>query len=248
MSNSLRSHGLQSTRLLRPWDFPGKSTGGGCHFLLQRVFLTQGSNPGLLYCRQILYHLSLCLQLFLLYHYLSRSVWNSIRHMLELFLLYMGLDLFKIFSSFLKIHFLMSVLMTAMATHTPFFKKIQFVSQTVVYLCCCMQTFSSCSEQRLLSSCGIQGFHCSGFSYCGAQALGTQASVVAARGLNSSLVLECRLGSCGAWAQLFHSMWDLPGPGTDSESLALQGGFLTTGPPVVLKFFNRFFLICLSIH
>ena len=41
---------------------------------------------------------------------------------------------------------------------------------------------------------------CSGFSYCGAQALGTQASVVAARGLNSSLVLECRLGSCGAWA------------------------------------------------
>ena len=108
--------------LLRPWDFPGKSTGGGCYFLLQRIFLTQGSNPGLLYCRQILYHLSLSLRLFLLYHYLSHSVWNSIRHMLELFLLYMCLDLFKIFSSFLKIHFLMSVLMTAMATHTPFLK------------------------------------------------------------------------------------------------------------------------------
>ena len=29
-----------------------------CHFLLQGVFLTQGSNPGLLRCRQILYHLS----------------------------------------------------------------------------------------------------------------------------------------------------------------------------------------------
>ena len=31
MSNSSRPHGLQPTRLLRPWDFPGKSTGVGCH-------------------------------------------------------------------------------------------------------------------------------------------------------------------------------------------------------------------------
>ena len=34
MSNSLRPHGLQPTRLLRPWDFPGKSTGVGSHCLL----------------------------------------------------------------------------------------------------------------------------------------------------------------------------------------------------------------------
>ena len=33
------------------------STGVGCHFLLWRVFLTQGSNPGLPHCRQMLYHL-----------------------------------------------------------------------------------------------------------------------------------------------------------------------------------------------
>ena len=33
MSDSLRPHGLQPTGLLRPWDFPGKSTGVGCHFL-----------------------------------------------------------------------------------------------------------------------------------------------------------------------------------------------------------------------
>ena len=32
---TLRSHGLQLTRLLRPWDSPGKNTGVGCHFLLQ---------------------------------------------------------------------------------------------------------------------------------------------------------------------------------------------------------------------
>ena len=39
-------------------DFLGKSTGVGCHFLLQQIFLTQGLNPGLPHCRQMLYHLS----------------------------------------------------------------------------------------------------------------------------------------------------------------------------------------------
>ena len=43
---------------LHPWDFLGKSTGMGCHFLLQGIFLTQGSNPGLPHCRQMLYRLS----------------------------------------------------------------------------------------------------------------------------------------------------------------------------------------------
>ena len=46
------------TRFLRPWDFPGKNTGVGCHFLLQGIFLTQGLNPGLPHCRQMLYRLS----------------------------------------------------------------------------------------------------------------------------------------------------------------------------------------------
>ena len=36
----------------------GKNTKVGCHTLLQRIFPTQGSNPGLPHCRQILYHLS----------------------------------------------------------------------------------------------------------------------------------------------------------------------------------------------
>ena len=35
-----RPHGLQPTRLLRPWDFPGKSTGVGCHCLLRSHFYT----------------------------------------------------------------------------------------------------------------------------------------------------------------------------------------------------------------
>ena len=48
MSNSLQPHGLWPTRFLCPWDFPGKNTGVGCHFLFQRIFLTQGLNPCLL--------------------------------------------------------------------------------------------------------------------------------------------------------------------------------------------------------
>ena len=43
---------------LHPWDFPGKNTGVGCHFLLQEIFLTQGLNSGLPHCKQILYRLS----------------------------------------------------------------------------------------------------------------------------------------------------------------------------------------------
>ena len=54
----LGPHGLQHARLLCPWDSPGKNTGAGCHFLLQGIFPTQESNPGLLHCRQILYPLS----------------------------------------------------------------------------------------------------------------------------------------------------------------------------------------------
>ena len=45
-------------RLVSPWDFPGQNIGVGCHFLLQGIFLTQGSNLGLWHCRQTLYHLS----------------------------------------------------------------------------------------------------------------------------------------------------------------------------------------------
>ena len=61
MSDSLQLHGLEPTKLFCPWNFPGKNTGVDCHFLLQGIFLAQGSNPCLLcllHCRQILYPLS----------------------------------------------------------------------------------------------------------------------------------------------------------------------------------------------
>ena len=47
--NSLPPHGLNPTRLLCPWDFQSKNTGVGCHFLLQGIFPTQGSNSHLLH-------------------------------------------------------------------------------------------------------------------------------------------------------------------------------------------------------
>ena len=48
LSDSLQPHELQPTRLLCPWNFPGKNTGVGCHFLLQWIFPTQGSTLHLL--------------------------------------------------------------------------------------------------------------------------------------------------------------------------------------------------------
>ena len=48
VSNSLWYCDLWSTKLFCPWNYPGKNTGVGCHFLLQGIFLNQGSNPCLL--------------------------------------------------------------------------------------------------------------------------------------------------------------------------------------------------------
>ena len=45
----MQSYGLQPARLLCLWDSLGKNTGVGSHFLLQGIFLTQGSNPSLLH-------------------------------------------------------------------------------------------------------------------------------------------------------------------------------------------------------
>ena len=53
MSDSLLPYGLQS-----PWNSPGQNTWVGSQSILQGIFPTQGSNPGLPHCRQILYQLS----------------------------------------------------------------------------------------------------------------------------------------------------------------------------------------------
>ena len=81
------------------------------------------------------------------------------------------------------------------------------------------------------SSCRTS--HFCGFSCCRVQALGTQVSAAAGRGLSGcgSLALEHRLNSCGAWAWLLCSLWDPPGPGIEPVPPALAGGFFTTEPP-----------------
>ena len=55
VSDFLQPH--RHTGLLCPRDSPGKNSGVGLSSLLQEIFSTQVSNPGLLHCRQILYHL-----------------------------------------------------------------------------------------------------------------------------------------------------------------------------------------------
>ena len=56
---------------------------------------------------------------------------------------------------------------------------------------------------------------------------------IAAHGLSScgSWILLCRLRSCGTQAYLLQDMWDLPGPGIYTVSLALPCEFFTTEPP-----------------
>ena len=49
VSDFLQPHGLYN-----PWNSPGQNTGVGSLSLLQGIFLTQGSDPGLLHCRWIL--------------------------------------------------------------------------------------------------------------------------------------------------------------------------------------------------
>ena len=53
VSDSLQHHGLYSS-----WNSPGQNTGVGSCSLLQGIFPTEGSNPGFLHCRWILYQLS----------------------------------------------------------------------------------------------------------------------------------------------------------------------------------------------
>ena len=58
MSDPWRPYELQPTRVLCPWDFPGKNTGLGSYSILQGIFLSQGSNLCLLHYRQFFFCLN----------------------------------------------------------------------------------------------------------------------------------------------------------------------------------------------
>ena len=49
---------LSATSWTRPWDSPDQNTDAGSLSLLQGIFPTQGSNPGLPHCRRTLYQMS----------------------------------------------------------------------------------------------------------------------------------------------------------------------------------------------
>ena len=78
---------------------------------------------------------------------------------------------------------------------------------------CCSRAFSSHGRQQLLQA------WCVGFSLLWLLWLQSKGS------------RERALSSCGTWAQLPRGMLDLSRPGMEPVSPALQGGFLTTGPP-----------------
>ena len=86
----------------------------------------------------------------------------------------------------------------------------------------------SCAGSSLLlrcfSCCGVQDPHCGGLSCCWS----VRALECVGFSSCSSRVLEHRINSCGAWAELLHSLWDVPGSGTKLVSPALAGGFFTT--------------------
>ena len=95
---------------------------------------------------------------------------------------------------------------------------------------CCEQAFSSCSEWGA-TLCSAWASHCSDFSCCGAWVLGLISSVVA-HGLSS----------CGTWAQLLHSMWDLSRP---SMEPVYPDHWTTREVPFCLFFFF-YWIVCFS--
>ena len=71
---------FQTSLLPRPWNFPGKNTGASCHFLLQRIFPTQGSNLRLLHLQVDSLPLSKAISKPMLYF--EKSLWEHKRPMI----------------------------------------------------------------------------------------------------------------------------------------------------------------------
>ena len=82
----LRPRGLSPSRLLCPWDSPGKNTGVGSHSLLQGMFLTQELNPGLLHGRQIEYRCDFSLNSLLLFLLLKEKRFTALSFLFSVLL------------------------------------------------------------------------------------------------------------------------------------------------------------------
>ena len=149
---------------------PGKNTGVGCHALLQAIFPTQGSNPDLPHGKWILYHLSLWgsprILEWVAYPFSRGASWSR---------------------NWTRVSCIVGRFLPAELPGKP--RECAICSQIIMIFlmalyfvilfifgcagaCCCMQIFCCCSEWGLLSNCDVRASHWSGFSYCGAWALG----------------------------------------------------------------------------
>ena len=119
-----------------------------------------------------------------------------------------------------------------------YFISSYFLFLLVLGLRCCTSVFSSCSKQGLfLIVLGLLTAVASLVADCRLQGSGLQQL--------QHVALECRLSSCDPWAQLLHSMWNLPRPGIKPMFPALAGRFLSTVPPG--KSPNHYLVIKLSL-
>ena len=81
------------------------------------------------------------------------------------------------------------------------------------------------------ASRGHSWLRCAGFSLRWPLLLRSMGSRHVGLSSCGSRALQCRLSSCGTWAQPLHRMWDPPRPGLEPVSPALAGGLPTTAPP-----------------
>ena len=108
--------------------------------------------------------------------------------------------LFLRFYSHIRHYRVLSRVPCAIHTVGPYY--LFFGIYLFIYFWLCWVFVAACGLSLVATSGGYSSLWCTGFSYCGAWALGVQASVVVARGLSScgSRALQRRLSSCGARA------------------------------------------------
>ena len=87
---------LQPTRILCPWNFPGKNSGVSSHSLLQGIFPIQGPNPCLLIGRRILYH----------QHHLGRPMYTYVHLCVSVVFTYPLVNLYSVTTQIILYYFI----------------------------------------------------------------------------------------------------------------------------------------------
>ena len=206
MSDSVRPHRRQPTRLPRPWDSPGKNTGVGCHFLLQ--------------CMKVKLKSLSCVRLFATpwtaaYQappstgFSRQEYWSGVplpspkmnpRYILKqlysieenvLFISSLGSPRT---SSVTVLHLWQQKSFFSLLLFSVLFLKILFyLSLTVLSLCCCIG-FSLVASSRGFSICGAHTSHCCGFSCCSVHELSSCSSQALKQVVVAHLIVPQHVG------------------------------------------------------